>query len=111
MGFDSSKVEVNDKPQNLYGYHGDKRADTAEIIIRRKHIGSASNDIGFKLQPNGTYGAIISDYDSIRFNPAWRGKLTAAYARNGIIATARKQGLRYAGTVQKDGKTQLAFIR
>jgi hypothetical protein len=111
MGFDASTVEVNETAQHLYGYHGDKRADTAEIIIRRKHIGSASNDIGFKLQSNGTYGAVISDYDSNRFNSAWRGKLTAAYARAGIIQTAKRQGLRFAGTIQKNGKTQLSFIR
>jgi hypothetical protein len=57
-------VEVHSTAQNLYGYKGDMREQTAEIIIRRKYIGSASNDVGFKLMPDGTWEAIISEYDS-----------------------------------------------
>ena len=111
MGFDSSKVEVHEKATNLHGYQGDVRADVAEIIIRRKYVGGASNDMGFKKNADGTYGAIISEYDSRRYNAAWLGKLSAAYARNGIIEKAKRLGLRPAGTIKKDGKTQLAFVR
>ena len=111
MGFDSSKVEVHDTATNLVGYHGDKRADVAEIIIRRRYVGSMSNDIGFKKNTDGTYEAIISEYDSSRYSSAWLGKLSAAYARNGILERAKRLGLRPAGTIKKDGKTQLAFVR
>ena len=71
-----------DKAQQLEGYHGDLRQDTAEIIIPRRFIGSASNDIGFKLQEDGTYGAIISDYDrtSMKYNQDWIGKLSQRYS-------------------------------
>lgn len=48
----------------LEGYAGDKRADTAEIIIPRKYVGGSSNDIGFKLQEDGSWGAIISEFDT-----------------------------------------------
>jgi hypothetical protein len=41
------QAEVHDEPQVLYGYHGDARPERAEVIIRRQHIGQASNDIGF----------------------------------------------------------------
>lgn len=51
----------------LYGYRGDKRKETAEIVIRRKDIGSMSNDIGFKLQ-NGSYTPIVSEYDQRYLN-------------------------------------------
>ncbi len=47
-------VEVNEKATNLYGYQGDKREQVAEIIIRRKNVGSSSNDIGFKQNEDGT---------------------------------------------------------
>lgn len=30
------KVEVHAEAQNLYGYKGDKRPQTAEVIIRRR---------------------------------------------------------------------------
>ena len=46
IGF--SKIEDHENPQNLYGFQGDKREETAEIIIRRKYIGKLSNDIGFQ---------------------------------------------------------------
>ena len=46
----------------LYGYHGDRRAETAELVVRRQHIGSASNDLGFTLTPQG-FVPIISEYD------------------------------------------------
>ena len=39
-------VEDHEAAQPLYGYQGDQRAQTAEVIIRRKFIGRASNDIG-----------------------------------------------------------------
>ncbi|HEY3954935.1 MAG TPA: hypothetical protein VGM53_16300 [Streptosporangiaceae bacterium] len=47
------KIEVHDQPQQLYGYLGGKRADRANVIIRREHIGRASNDIGFLRQDGG----------------------------------------------------------
>lgn len=47
---------------SLYGYMGDTRSETADIVIRRKHIGSASNDIGFK-KVGSYYNLIISNFD------------------------------------------------
>jgi hypothetical protein len=46
----------------LYGYQGDRRPETAEIVVRRRHLGSASNDVGFARTPAG-YVPIVSDYD------------------------------------------------
>lgn len=46
----------------LYGYRGDRRPETAEIVVRRLHIGSASNDLGFRRTPAG-YVPVISEYD------------------------------------------------
>ena len=49
LGWDSGKVEVHNKPQALYGFAGDRRSQTAEVIIRRNRTGiSSSNDIGFR---------------------------------------------------------------
>lgn len=49
-----NQVELHEKAQGLYGFQGDLRPETAEVIIRRKYLGSASNDIGFKQQEDGT---------------------------------------------------------
>lgn len=46
----------------LHGYLGDWRTQTAEIVIRKKHLGSASYDIGFKLMGDH-YNLVISDID------------------------------------------------
>ena len=46
----------------LYGYQGNRRPETAELVVRRRHLGSASNDVGFARTPAG-YVAIVSEYD------------------------------------------------
>ena len=56
-----SEVEQGDALA-LYGYQGDRRPETAELVVRRRHIGSASNDLGFSRTSQG-YAPIISEYD------------------------------------------------
>lgn len=46
----------------LYGYRGDQRAETAQLVVRRRHIGPASNDLGFARTAQG-YMPIISEFD------------------------------------------------
>lgn len=89
----------------LEGYHGDKRQQTAEIVIPRAQVGSASNDIGFKLQANGAYAAIISDFDSHRHGETWLKdvKLRALEAKAKKIA--KQAGLT---PVNRDAKGQIA---
>jgi len=82
LGF---KPEVHKEAVALYDYHGDlqyqtpdgkyvvasivhetpdARLMTAEIIIRREQIGSASNDVGFKWDAKSkAYQMIRSEYD------------------------------------------------
>lgn len=122
MGFTREQIEVNETPKQLFDFQGrkthytDVNGDKAEIVIRRSAVNrvlssGASNDLGFKRQADGTFGALISEYDSSFANKQWLGKLTAAYARTAIIDKAKKQGLRFAGTVKQNGKTQLQFVK
>ena len=46
----------------LYGYQGDRRPETADIVLRRQHIGRASNDLGFARTPDG-FVPIVSEFD------------------------------------------------
>jgi len=46
----------------LFGYQGDRRPETAELVVRRCHLGAASNDVGFARTADG-YVPIISEYD------------------------------------------------
>lgn len=81
LGF-KGKVNVHDVAQQLEGYQGDKREQTAEVVIPRKYVGGAANDIGFKMQADGTFQAIISDYDKRRYNKEWLDKLAQRFAYN-----------------------------
>ena len=85
-------VEVPEEATNLYGYQGDKREQKADIIIRRKHVGGSSNDIGFKQREDGTFEAIISDYDSSRHDSSWLDRLTQQYACETVKEVAYENG-------------------
>lgn len=90
---------VHETAQRLEGYKGDKRKQTAHIIVPRAQIGSASNDLGFYW--NGTeYDVIISDYDRGCGNCAPRqglgtmflSKLSANYA---VAAVQDQYGMEF----------------
>ena len=90
LGF--NHVELHEQAQHLYGYLGDVRQQTAEVIIRRAHIGKASNDIGFKRGADGGFDAIISDYDRTKYSQKWIDKLTQIYGYNVTRSNLVKQG-------------------
>ena len=85
-------VEVHETAQHLFGFRGDVRSQTAEVIIRRQQVGAASNDIGFKRQPDGTFEAIISDYDRQVYSQQWLNHLTQRYGYHALKATVPQQG-------------------
>jgi len=96
-------IEVHEEPQHLYGWHADRRPERAHIIIRRKFIDSASNDIGFVRQEDGSFQAIISDYDrNIGFNPDWLKKVKQGYAQSQAMTKLRKRGMRV--TARQEGE-------
>jgi hypothetical protein len=78
LGFDQSKIEVHETPVNLVGYTGGRRSQSANIVIRRQHVGSASNDVGFLATATG-YQAYVSGYDNPRFGSTWLAKLNDSY--------------------------------
>ena len=90
VGF--KQVEVHETAQHLYGFQGDVRSQTAEIIIRRKYVGGASNDIGFQRQVDGTFEALISAYDRRQYGQPWLKQLTQRYGYHALMAAAPAQG-------------------
>lgn len=97
------QVEVHEEARNLYGYHGDIREDKAHIIIRRQHVGGASNDIGFVKGEDGSYSAIISQYDSMKHNAKWIGTLKYNYGYHVTRQQAKTRGLRVERQVLPNG--------
>lgn len=97
VGFDRTKVERHESPAHLVGYQGDRREQTAHLVIRRKHVGGSSNDIGFLNTPTG-YQALVSGYDHPRFGTGWLAQLHARYqvhaaAKQERLAAAERQRL------------------
>jgi hypothetical protein len=90
LGF--REVEAHDEPQHLYGYQGDRRPQAAEVVIRRAHIGRLSNDIGFARAADGTFQAVISDYDRNRYDADWMRRLTQAYGHESARSFAEEHG-------------------
>ena len=90
--------EVSHEGMSLYGYLGDERPEKAHIVIRRRQLDSASNDIGFARDANGVYRALISEYDrGIGFNEAWLGRVAQTYKERQTMAVAKSKGYRFLG--------------
>ena len=104
-------AEVHDIAQSLVGYHGDTRAQKANVIVRRAQVGSASNDLGWEWDAkSGIFVEHISDFDKGKHNSAWLGHLKAAYAEPVDMKTARKHGLQFLGRKVVNGRVQLTFV-
>jgi hypothetical protein len=104
LGF--AEVEEGEE-LSLYGYHGDRRSESAALVVRRQHMGSASNDLGFGKTDNG-YFPIISEYNrrtllAGQFLP----RLRVAYAEH-VVEVVRK---RLRGSVHRTGEGSVIKLR
>lgn len=109
MGFKTEQLRVNKEAQHLEGFQGDQRAQTAEIILPRAAVGGSSNDIGFKLQGDGSFEAIISDYD--KGNRSADRKSDHAKGCNGYSTKwLKKLNQRYAYHKMKDQLSENGFF-
>ena len=103
-------VEQHDIAQHLYGYRGDKREQTANIIVRRCYVGGSANDIGYKKLADGTYEQVISDFDKGKHNATWLNGLKQHYTERVCLKTAKKNGLTYLGKKVVNGRVQLQWL-
>lgn len=113
-----SEIEHHEKPQPLVDFTGkqtkylDPAGDKAEIIVRRKYVGGSANDLGFKKNADGTYGAVISQFDKHKHNDAWMSDLKKRYAEKKIRKVAKANGLTFVKKVEgKDGGYKLQFVK
>ncbi len=107
-GWELNQIEIHQVPQSLFGYRGDERKEKANIIIRRKHVSPSANDVGFALQDDGSYKAIISDYDQTsRCNPAFMARLKTEYSCIAVERQARQRGTTVTRVPHADGRITL----
>jgi hypothetical protein len=84
-------VEQGERPA-LFGYRG-RRAETADLVVRRQHIGRASNDLGFRRTPQGFVPVmpVISEYDrQTLLGGRFLVRLRAAYSEQVIGAITQR---------------------
>ena len=105
-----TEVEVHDEAVNLIGFHGDTRPEKANVIVRRKHISTAANDLGFVRESDGTFSCIVSDYDSHKHGAEWMTGLKKAYTEKRLIKHAAKNGLKYLGKKVVNNKVQIQWM-
>lgn len=116
MGFKENQIEICKDGSPMVGYQGDFRtldgrghttdpnkAMKGHVIVRRRHVGGASNDIGFVKQADGTYKFIGSAYDrhatigaAVKtggYNEKWLKMLEGAYTENLVTRKLREKGM------------------
>jgi len=90
LGYSGEQVAVG-QSLSLCGYGGDRHPEVADVVIRRRWLHSASNDLGFEQTPSG-YVPIVSEWDSgylrRRHGEDFVVALRKAYNR-AVIAEAR----------------------
>jgi hypothetical protein len=85
LGF---QCEFHPAGAHLIGYVGWERPETAHVIILKHQIGEASNDLGFTRRPNGTFAAVLNEYDrSIGFDEKWIGRIHQIYKESNCSPT------------------------
>jgi hypothetical protein len=105
--------QANGNTLTLYGYDDDARPERAALVIRRHNIESMANDMGFALRPDGTFEAIISDFDS---GVGRRGleilnRVKQAYGVHEVTRKARLQGYSVQRVAAPGGSIRLQLIK
>ena len=91
----------------LYGYQGDRRTETAEIVIHRRHVGSLSNDLGFARTDQG-YVPVVSEYDQRTLHSGrFLVKLRTAYNERVVEEVKR----RLHGTAHRTVEGNIVKVR
>ncbi|MCY3003557.1 MAG: hypothetical protein NTV21_17315 [Planctomycetota bacterium] len=74
------EVEIHDEPQPLLSWRNQPVGESAEVIVRRRHIGATADDLGFLRRPNGQFEAIVSEILLGRFDLRWFAELDKRHA-------------------------------
>jgi len=85
--------EEHKTAQHLHGYVGDVRKQKANIIVRRKYVGTAANDVGFHKTASGKYELIISEYDrGGKTGKNFLERMKQLYAKHKTVKQLKRMG-------------------
>ena len=86
----------------LFGYQGDQRPETAQLVVRRRHLGAGSNDLGFARAAQG-YVPILSEYDQrVLHSGQFLVRLRTAYSERVVEEVRRRLHGTMRRTVEGD---------
>lgn len=105
------KYEHHAEAAYLYGFQGDRRPEQANYIVRRGYVGGAANDLGFARQADGSFAAIISEFDSGHAGQVKLDYITQRYAYHQVVGEAEAQGYTVYEQYLPDGSIELALER
>ncbi len=92
---------------SLFGYRGGQRRETAEYVIRRRHVGISANDLGFHRCADGAIEAIISEYDQRNRGQTILNEVRQRYAVKAVTKAAWAKGLSITRQESKGGEIRL----
>ncbi|MHA2279385.1 MAG: DUF1257 domain-containing protein [Promethearchaeota archaeon] len=104
--------EAHETAQNLHGFVGDVRKQKANIIVRRQHVGSASNDVGFNKTASGKYELIISEYDRRgKSRKDFMERMRQLYAKHKTLKQLKRMGKTVTSIkTTKDGRIKIKAL-
>ena len=104
--------EEHKEAQQLVGYGGDRRQQRANIIVRRQHVGNASNDVGFHKKANGDYDMIISEFDrSTKNGSKFMNNLKQIYGKHKFLKQAKRLGFKVKSQkVDEKGRIKIRVV-
>lgn len=116
--FGEGHVEVHEEGAGLFGYGGDDRsknkkganyAPPCHIVIRRKHVGGASNDVGYLRDGKGGYTAYVSDFDKGgNYSQSKQDAVAQDYAERVSMRSLKAKGYTVVRKKEKDGTVHLS---
>ena len=104
------------KRLSLYGYRGRRRNKTADIVVRRQHIGDGANDLGFAWdEAENRYNVIISEFDEASSAPG-RGlhvlnQIKQMHAVQQVTALAEARGYVVQPVEAEGGVVRLQLVQ
>jgi len=83
--------------------------ETPQIVIRKQHVGTRYDDMGFAREANGTYRVLYSDHDAIdrEKSEQWVQRITQTYGKHKAVALARAKGLTVVSEKNENGVVRL----
>lgn len=110
VGGAETLVESHEEPVHLFGYEGELRPETGEVVVRRQFIGDFANDLGFKRRKSGNFRPIISEYDAHYYNASWIETLSQKYGERNYAQEMYNNGFSLSSkVVLEDGSTEMTF--